>query len=254
MKNQNSIQRPQYKTLILWVILALIILIGFYTYVNYLKHRCDSLCVTIFNSRGVPVLFEKQGINVLVGTGSADGSLIGSLGRRLPFYEKDIDILVVLDSASSTLIGIEDIYKKYTVGTLFSATSSDVTTSVTKDLFKIKTQVFKSLSRAKNAKDKKVIEVSVFGKRFVFDVDTTISQKQFGFGNAEIIFMKNISITKAQEKHAISFAEKTNAAHTISTSQWSDREVKFKRLFEVLEKTMKTNLVLKFDKTYTIKY
>lgn len=212
------------------VISLCILVVTFYFYVNYLKHRCDSLCVKILNNRNTPVLFEKQGTVVLVGTGASDGSIISQLGKHLPFYERGIDVLVLLENSSSTIIATEDILKKYKVKQVYTATSS-VPARAT--FFEIKPKIFKSLSRAKNAKDKRVIEVSVDTKNFIFDVDTTISQKQFGFGTAEMIFLKNLSITKPQEKHAVSFAEKTKSAYVISTSKLSNREVKYKRLFDV---------------------
>lgn len=225
------------KKFFLGTFLILSVVTAFYGYVHYLEHRCDSLCVTILNNRNIPVLFEKQGTVVLVGTGAADGSVISQLGKLLPFYERDIDVLILLESSSSTIISTQDILKKYNVKQMYTATSS---IAVRASFFEIKPKIFKSLSHAKNAKDKRVVEVSVDTKKFIFDVDTTISQKQFGFGTAEMIFLKNMSIAKTQEKHAVSFAVRTKSAYVISTSKTSSREVKYKRLFDVLRGLIKS--------------
>ena len=72
-------------------------------------------------------------------------------------------------------------------------------------------------------------------KTFVFDIDTTIAQKKAGFGKADIVFIKNPSIQKEQEKHVLSFLENTNSPLFVSLSPVSTREVKYKRFFDVLK-------------------
>ncbi len=242
-KDRKKVNNGQTWIVLKWsfflaIIVALII--GFLLYKNYMDHRCDNLCVTMFNNRNVPVLFEFGTTRVLVGAGTNDGTFISQLGKRLPFYTKSLDMFIQLDTSTSSVIATNDLLQKYSFENI--ATSSDSVSFIV-DKFSVTWKSFQTKGSRKGItfKPKHVLEVDVLESRFIFDIDTTLSQKDIGWGSDAstssigMVFLKNFPITPKQEEHIQNFLIRTPAEIFVVTSASSSAKVsKNKRLLDLL--------------------
>jgi competence protein ComEC len=86
----------------------------------------DRLHVYVLDVEGHPVLVQTPGgKQVLIGGSNSPSSLLSELGKRLPFWDRDIDLVIVPDATADHLNGLAAVLDRYTVPQIMSVEMSD---------------------------------------------------------------------------------------------------------------------------------
>ena len=87
-----------------------------------LSWRADNrLHVYVLNVEGHPVLVQTaSGKQMLIGGSSSPSGLLSALGELLPFWDRDIDLVIVPDASGDQLNGLSAVLDRYTVKQIMS--------------------------------------------------------------------------------------------------------------------------------------
>lgn len=79
--------------------------------------NADTLRVTFFDiGQGDSILIQTPSHQTILIDGGPDRSILGKLGRALPFYERAIDLVILTHPHADHLIGLNEVLQRYTVG------------------------------------------------------------------------------------------------------------------------------------------
>jgi competence protein ComEC len=100
-------------------LLALLLVVAF-------SWRTDNrLHVYVFNVDGHPVFVQTPGgKQILIGGSNSPSSLLSTLGKLLPFWDRDIDLVIVPDASSDQLNGLSAVLDRYGVKQIMSAAAT----------------------------------------------------------------------------------------------------------------------------------
>jgi competence protein ComEC len=87
-----------------------------------LSWRADErLHVYVLNVDGHPVFVQTPGgKQILIGGSSSPSSLLSTLGKLLPFWDRDLDLVIVPDASTDQLNGLSAVLDRYTVKQIMS--------------------------------------------------------------------------------------------------------------------------------------
>jgi hypothetical protein len=82
--------------------------------------------VHVLNIDGMPVFVQTPlGNQILVGGSNSPSALLGALGNRMPFWDRDIDLIVVPKADQPSLNGLLAVIDRYSVGAILSVEVAD---------------------------------------------------------------------------------------------------------------------------------
>ncbi len=92
--------------------LFLLTVLGFFV----MQADAGSLRVTFFDvGQGDSILIQTPSHQTILIDGGPDRSILGKLGRALPFYQRDIDLMILTHPHADHLIGLNQVLQRYTV-------------------------------------------------------------------------------------------------------------------------------------------
>ncbi len=84
------------------------------------------LHVHALNAEGMPVFVQAPGgRQILIGGSNSPSALLAALGARMPFWDRDIDLVVVPRGDARTLNGLLAVIDRYRVGAILSVAIGD---------------------------------------------------------------------------------------------------------------------------------
>lgn len=100
-----------------YFILFLVAIVVVIWYVVFYFEQHQNLLVTFFDvGQGDAALIEIPGGNQVLIDGGPDKKILSKLGRALPFWDREIDLLILTHPHADHLDGLLEVLKKYDVG------------------------------------------------------------------------------------------------------------------------------------------
>lgn len=105
--------KKRFKKVIVVCLVITVCLLGF---VWFEQRSSGKLEVTFFNvGQGDSILIETPYQQQILIDGGPDNSVLSRLGRRLPFYDRDLDLVILTHADADHLTGLVEVLKRYQV-------------------------------------------------------------------------------------------------------------------------------------------
>ncbi len=105
----------------IYVLLVLATLNAFVWYAALAEDRGGKLTVAFLDiGQGDAIFIEApSGNQALIDGGPPSGKVLSELGRMMPFYDRDIDVVIATHPDQDHIGGLPEVFKRYRVGVLF---------------------------------------------------------------------------------------------------------------------------------------
>jgi competence protein ComEC len=107
-------------------LLPALVIVGLLVALAFSWRPDGKLHVHALNVEGMPAFVQTpNGRQVLIGGSNSPSALLAALGARLPFWDRDIDLVVVPDTDARALNGLLAVIDRYQVGQIVSVEVKD---------------------------------------------------------------------------------------------------------------------------------
>lgn len=113
-------ERPNHR-LKIYFLLALVLVNAFIWYAALAEDRGGKLTVAYLNiGQGDAIFIEApNGAQILIDGGPSSGKVLSELGRMMPFYDREIDVVIATHPDQDHIGGLPEVFKRYRVNALF---------------------------------------------------------------------------------------------------------------------------------------
>jgi competence protein ComEC len=113
--------KPLNHRLKIYLLLTLVFVNAFIWYAVLVEDRGGKLTVAYLDiGQGDAVFIEApNGNQVLIDGGPPSGKILSELGRMMPFYDRDIDVVIATHPDQDHIGGLPEVLKRYRVSVLF---------------------------------------------------------------------------------------------------------------------------------------
>ncbi len=128
---RNTEQRTEIKTRMAKLIsprfvLAALLVVGVLVALALSWRPDGKLHIHALNVEGMPVFVQTpSGRQILIGGSNSPSALLAALGSRMPFWDRDIDLMVVPKADTKSLNGLMAVVDRYKVGSIVSVDVGD---------------------------------------------------------------------------------------------------------------------------------
>jgi competence protein ComEC len=113
-------EQPNHR-LKIYLLLTLVFVNVFIWYSVFFENRSGELTVAYLNvGQGDAIFIEaSNGNQVLIDGGPPSGRVLSELGEVMPFYDRDIDVVIATHPDQDHIGGLPEVFRRYRVGVLF---------------------------------------------------------------------------------------------------------------------------------------
>ena len=125
-EQRAEVRRRMSKIISLRFALPALVIVGLLVALALSWRPDGKLHIHALNVDGMPVLVQTpSGRQILIGGSNSPSALLSALGSRMPFWDRDIDVIVVPEADARSLNGLMAVVDRYHIGAIVSVAIED---------------------------------------------------------------------------------------------------------------------------------